>query len=495
MGNLTQPTPFIAPSLAPFASTRGWGALTRLLIRLVFTYWLLYSLPVILNFPARLAQMAFSVWQSGAAPEGIPEWFTQVTTYLAYPESWFQQGLDWFAPWISRALLGLDVEPPTDFTGSGDRLYNYCTCFAFLVAALAVTVVWTAASWLWRRFWTHRYPNYDRLHALLRAIVRFHLMSMMIVYGAVKIWCAQFPPITDFQLETKYGDSSPMGLLWRFMQFSQPYTSITGMVEFSCGLLLISRRTVLLGALCSAGATLQVFLLNMCYDVPVKLMSGQLLLMALTLIVPDAGRLFRFFVLGRPTEPRPPAPLLGRWRRLNQAAVVLSTSLFLAFAILSLLQAYQQARTRGIMAPENPLFGRWVGKEFLRDGQKVPFPEQPENPPPQQVKPPTWKGGPGMPAVIRFSAASTYATFMFEDGSGVTYRNTSNSASEMVLTRDGRVVGRLEVSFPEPDTLVLEGPLDGQTVHMTFRRIIVPPKDYLLRSRGLQWVQDRPFNR
>jgi hypothetical protein len=464
--------------------------------RFVFTYWLLYSLPVLLAFPTQLAWMTFSVSQGGAAPRDLPEWLADATTYLGYPATWFRQGLNWFTPWVSDRLLGVEAQPPTDFTGSGDRLYDYCTCFALLVAALAVTVGWTAAGALWRTLRAHGRPNYDRLHTLLRAVVRFHLMYQMIVYGAAKVWCAQFPPVSDFQLETKYGDSSPMGLLWRFMQFSQPYTAVTGIVEFTCGLLLISRRTTLLGALCAAGATFQVFLLNMCYDVPVKLMSGQLLLMALTLIVPDAGRLLRFFVLNRPAEPRPLHPLFGTWRWLNRAAVWLRAVPCLAFAGLSLLQAYQQARAHGILAPENPLLGRWVAKEFRRDGHKVPFPKQPENPPPQQVKPAKWRGGPGMPAVVRLSAAPMFVVFMFEDGSGVSYRNISDSASEVVLVgQAGHAVGRLAVSFPQPDTVVLEGPLDGQTVRMTLRRIIVSKKGYPLRTRGFRWVQDKPFNR
>jgi hypothetical protein len=50
-----------------------------------------------------------------------------------------------------------------------------------------------------------------------------------------------------------------MGLLGRFMQFSQPYTAAAGIIEFTCGVLPICRRTTLLGALCAAGATLQVF--------------------------------------------------------------------------------------------------------------------------------------------------------------------------------------------------------------------------------------------
>src|SRR5581483_9744764 len=262
-------------------------------------------------------------------------------------------------------------------------------------------------------------------HTWMRLVVRFHLMFQMVVYGAIKVWCGQFPPISDGQLEVKYGDSSPMGLLWRFMQFSQPYTAATGIIEFTCGLLLISRRTTLLGALCSFGATFQVFLLNMCYDVPVKLMSGHLVLMALTLIIPDAKRLANLFLLGRPVAPRPLTPLFGRWVWLNRAAVVLRTVAYLTFAGLFLHDSYKEAVTRGVFAPENPAVGRWVGKEFVRDGQAVPLPEQPENPPAQPVKPAKWQGGPGMPPVIRANVGPMSMTLMFEDGSGTSYRNTS----------------------------------------------------------------------
>jgi hypothetical protein len=44
--------------------------------------------------------------------------------------------------------------------------------------------------------------------------------------------------------------------------------------------------------------------------------------------------------------------------------------------------------------------------------------------------------------------------------------------------------------------MVQEGSIGGQDVRMTLRRIPPPPKkDYLLRSRGFQWVQEHSFNR
>jgi uncharacterized membrane protein YhaH (DUF805 family) len=483
---------------APPPVGRGWGPLASVLLRFAFTYWLLYTLPLILAFPGQLASLTLEHLVPRAASPEPPPWLNQGLTWLSTPGGWLNTANDWLTPRVSAALLGVTTEHPTDPSGSGDRLFAYCTAFTDLVLAVAVTVLWTAASLLWRRWRSRGRPDYDRLHAWMRLVVRFHLMYQMIVYGAIKVWCGQFPPIADGQLEVKYGDSSPMGLLWRFMQFSQPYTSATGVIEFTCGVLFICRRTTLLGALLSLGATLQVFLLNMCYDVPVKLMSGHLVLMALTLIAPDAPRLATFFVLGRPVAPRPPAPLFGRWRRVERAAVVLRTLAFGGFAALQLFDAYQDAATHGILAPEDPAVGRWVGKEFVRDGEVVPFPEQPENPPPQQFNQGKWRGGPGMPAVIRANVGPWTVTFGLEDGSGVTYRKMGKDRSEFVLTHlaDGRPMGRLAVSFPEPDVMVLEGRVDGQGVRMTLRRIPPPAKkEYPLRSREFRWVQEHPFNR
>jgi hypothetical protein len=467
-------------------------------LRFAFSYWLLYSLPVVLMFPNSLASLVVGQFGPKSWSTDPPPWMIETLTHFSAPSRWHSTANNWLVPRVSAALLGVTVEFPTDPSGSGDRLFAYCNAFSDLALAVGITVVWTIASIAWRRWRGLGRPDYDTLHAWMRLVVRFHLMYQMIVYGAIKVWCGQFPPIVDSQLETKYGDSSPMGLLWRFMQFSQPYTSATGIVEFTCGVLLIFRRTTLLGALCAAGATLQVFLLNMCFDVPVKLMSGHLFFMALTLILPDVPRLARFFVLGRPIEARAATPLFGRWRRLDLAARVLGAFAFGGFAALYLVDAYRDASAHGILAPEDPALGRWVGKEFVRDGEKISFPEQPENPPQQQLRPGKWQGGPGMPAVIRANVGRFMVTFAFADESGLSFRNLSRERSELVLSQlsDGRPVGRLTVLLPQTDEMVLAGSMDGQDVRITLRRIPPPPKkEYQLRSRGFNWVQEHPYNR
>src|SRR5258706_5261826 len=81
--------------------------------------------------------------------------------------------------------------------------------------------------------------------------------------------------------------------------------------------------TAPMGGFFSAAVMPNVFVLNMCYDVPVKLYSGNLLLMAIFLMAPELGRLGRFMILRKPTDPPPlDTPNFGRkWMRIAAVAV------------------------------------------------------------------------------------------------------------------------------------------------------------------------------
>ena len=91
-----------------------------------------------------------------------------------------------------------------------------------------------------------------------------------------------------------------MGVLWSFMGASLAYTIFAGATEVTGGLLLVFRRTASPGALVSFAVLANIVALNFCYDVPVKLYSVNLLLMAAFLAAPDATRLANALVLNRP---------------------------------------------------------------------------------------------------------------------------------------------------------------------------------------------------
>jgi hypothetical protein len=79
--------------------------------------------------------------------------------------------------------------------------------------------------YLFMRLWTlldRRSRHYERLHGGLRLVLRFVVGGTLIGYGMAKVIQTQFP-FPEFRMEQRYGDSSPMGLLWTFMGFSYGY--------------------------------------------------------------------------------------------------------------------------------------------------------------------------------------------------------------------------------------------------------------------------------
>jgi hypothetical protein len=99
----------------------------------------------------------------------------------------------------------------------------------------------------------------------------------MITYGVLKVIELQFSPPTPDRLIQTYGESSPMGLIWTLMGFSSLYCFFGGAGEVLGGLLLSLRRTTLLGALVCIGVLANVVMINLSFDVPVKLFSSHLL--------------------------------------------------------------------------------------------------------------------------------------------------------------------------------------------------------------------------
>src|SRR6185369_17105359 len=145
-------------------------------------------------------------------------------------------------------------------------------------------------------------PNDERLHRHVYTYLRFYVASAMFSYGIQKVIPAQFLPLSLDRLVQTYGSSSPMGLLWTFMGASPAYEMFAGAAELLAGLLLIFRRTALLGALVTIGVMSNVVALNLAFDASIKIYASHLLLMAVFLAAPDARKLAGFF-LRRPSEP------------------------------------------------------------------------------------------------------------------------------------------------------------------------------------------------
>lgn len=420
----------------------AWGPAKRFLLRFGFVYFLFVMVPfdvAVLPFGRVVLKPYETFWEAAATNVG-------------------------------RQVFGVSFDI-IENNGSGDTTYDYVRTFCHLVLAGLLGLLWTILD--------RKRSRDPRLYEWFRVYLRFSLAMTMIVYGTIKLVPTQFGTLGFRRLLQPFGEASPMGLLWAFMAASPPYTAFTGAVETFGGLLLIPRRTTLLGALVSAGALLQVLVLNLCYDVPVKLFSSNLLAMALLLAAPDLRRLANLFLFNRRVEPAEIRPLFAR-RGLNRAAAALWGSGLVAFTLYSLYGAYQGNKQYGFLAPKPPLHGVWEVEEFVMDGSVRP---------PLLTDTERWRR-------IFFEYPDYLSIQLMQNARPRNY-GLKLESTKKTLTLQTLDTSKQETVFsyrqPEPKVLTLEGTLEGKAIRARLRRI--DESEFLLVSRGFHWINERPFNR
>src|SRR4051812_47039985 len=97
-----------------------------------------------------------------------------------------------------------------------------------------------------------------------------------------------------------FGNFSPMGVLWYSVGASFPYERFAGAMELAAAVLLFVPRLSMLGAMVLIADSVQIFTLNMTYDIPVKLFAFHLIALGVVLLAPDLRRLANVLVLNRP---------------------------------------------------------------------------------------------------------------------------------------------------------------------------------------------------
>ena len=201
--------------------------------------------------------------------------------------------------------------------GSGDTSWAWTAMWMYMVLAAIACLVWSILD--------RKRPNYERLAYWLRLGLRYFLATVALSYGIIKLFALQMPFPTLSQLATPLGDLLPMRFSWLFIGYSFKYEFFSGAMETIAGLLLLFRRTATAGLLAAMGAFLNVVMINLSYDVPVKLFSMHLLFCCLFLLAFEARRLVAFFVLNRPVPATTAwdSPLEKPWQRWGAMAVKL----------------------------------------------------------------------------------------------------------------------------------------------------------------------------
>lgn len=246
--------------------------------------------------------------------------------------------------WCNRTLFHVkDVLVPMG--GSGDTSYGYAQLCFFALVSVVGTLVWSLFD---------RRKNYEKAYYWLMVFLRYYIAMVSFTYGIIKVFGYQMSFPTLSQLATPLGDFLPMRFSWLFIGYSGPYQFFSGAAEVLVGILLLYRRTATLGAFLAAGVFLNVAVLNLSYDIPVKLFSIHLFIFSNILLLSDAERLLNFFVLNRLAAPAITFTLPQKWMRIGR--IIGKIAFAMVFAGLPFYEMYQSRRSATpVQAAKKPI--------------------------------------------------------------------------------------------------------------------------------------------
>jgi len=141
----------------------------------------------------------------------------------------------------------------------------------------------------------------EKVITLTQTFLRYRIAIVMLHYGIAKVFMFQFGTMDIDTLESTIGDYSPMGLMWKYLSFSEEIQLFSGWVETIGAILLFFRKTTFLGGFLLIIALVNVVLWDIAYSVSVTLYAIQLLLLTLILVSNQFKSFYDFLVVGKTT--------------------------------------------------------------------------------------------------------------------------------------------------------------------------------------------------
>ena len=423
-------------------AVNNWSVMQKLLFRFFAAYFFIYLFP-------------------------FPIGFVPLTDALS---TWFNGFWDALVPWAGKNILHVGYPISVKPNGSGDTTYNYVQLFLFALMAIIAAIIWSVAD--------RKRKSYDLLLYWLMVYVRYYLAFTMMSYGFYKIIKTQFP-FPFWGLTQTYGESSPMRLLWSFMGYSTAFNVFTGLAEAIGGFLLLFRKTKTFGSLVCVPVLMNIVAMNFCYDVPVKLFSSNLLLMAIFIAAPDLQRLINFFFRNKAVPAVNIQPKFSkRWMKITWIAVkLLLIGTVLYSTITGVWEGY---KTYGDEATQKtPLFGIYNVISFVKNKDILP---------PLATDTAQWKQLSIM--------SSDYATIKMMNDSLKRYSfmpDTLYKTVKLSGVSDGADIATLHYFNTDSAHLVFTGKILNDSVYIEMQKVDF--NKMRLINRGFHWINEYPYNR
>lgn len=365
--------------------------------------------------------------------------------------------------WVAESVFNISYDFSEKGYGSGDTTYQYVLLFIIFISSFLGTGIWSILD---------KRKSYNQLNYALILLLRFVLIVTMFIYGFIKIFHMQMVPPVYTQLLRNLGDMSPMGLAWTFMGYSKLYIIFAGASEVIAGILLISRRLQTIASIVVVAVMTNVFMMNMSFDIPVKIFSFHLLLMGVYLFLTNSKRFVRSSILGKPVLQDLSYPIYDKEKQQIMRKIK-ATLTFLALLLIVSIGANRRVKFNEILSPQ--MKGAYEVIHFEKNGElQLPL-----------VTDRTyWQ--------YLLLEVDESASIIKLDQSYEAYSlKIDTTYNKLKLTRrSDSLKSTLRFIQKGNDTLILKGIHENDTLYLkTIRRT---EKDFNLTNREFRWVNEKP---
>lgn len=429
------------------SNNQPWSLFGRISFRFAFIYYILFFNP--LDFLS-----------------GIP--VLQVVPQVS------RIPLDAFVYFLNDQLYHIRPQLNANGGGSGDTSFGWALQFTMILLGMIGALIWSILE--------RKRAAYLTLHYWLCILIRYSLAVTAFIYGILKVFAMQmiFPSMS--QLATPLGDFLPMRFSWLFIGYSEPYQIFSGVAEVLVALLLIWRKTALLGALLAIGVFGNVVMLNLSYDIPVKIYSINLLIASIFLAWQERDRLFAFFILNKTVVPSSlfEKEYQGKWKKstrivLKVAFIVLSFG-FTAKDYYDYSVEFKQSSLK-ILEPVSP--GMYHVELFVKNGDTIPE---------SLADSLRWRdvifdyNGSGSVSANDSSMRMRYgrAYFNYEPDS-------LGKKLEWKISGDSLAVAQFEMNLSEEGKMILTGKKAGDSLYLVLKKL---NRHFPLTERQFHWISE-----
>lgn len=257
-------------------------------------------------------------------------------------------------------LFSLDAKSYTALISDSSGLYVHL--FNIAIIAVAIGFTWTA-------LWGNRLL--PQLSYGLEVLSSYFLSLQLLIYGFNKVFKYQFYFPEPNLLYTRLGELSKDILFWSSMGTSYSYSVFGGLIEILPAVLLLFRKTRVLGTTIALAMLANVVMINIGFDISVKIFSLFLLWLSTLLLVPYLPALARFFK-GKPAQLTPQhIPTLSTKGQVLTYAIGKPLVVGLIF-FEALFPYFQSGVFNGDKAPRHHLVGSYKVTEFKPSSEGTP---------------------------------------------------------------------------------------------------------------------------